>query len=162
MSFYWNDEELVTEPYNKIEKHYYCGRDLLQFPEGKTLMYTILCVDLSEGFLADVFSDGEIVKLWSDESTVPKKQGQGGQSQPRFHASRDNEIVAWFKKIDRILMDYDRDIVLSINFMHYNRFMSYLHTYNVAKIKQHVRGEYSGLNGVYDCINRLEKDKKKI
>lgn len=122
-------------------------------------MYTILVVDLSECYFADVFSDGEIVKIFEDNSTVPNKQGSGGQSQPRFQATRENEIVAWFKKINRMLMEYDREIILSINWMHYNRFMDYMHTYNKAKIKQHIRGEYSGLCGIHDTINRIEREK---
>lgn len=159
ISLYWNDEELIIEPYDRIEKHYYCGKSLLQFKEGKTLMYSILVVDLSECYFADVFSDGEIKKLFSDDSTVPNKQGSGGQSQPRFQATRHNEIVAWFKKIDRMLMEYDRQVILSINWIHYNRFMEYMHTYNKMKIVQHIRGEYSGLCGIYDTINRLDNRK---
>lgn len=161
LSIYWNDVELITEPYNKIEKHYYCGKDLLQFPECKGRMYTILCVDLSDAILCDIYSDGEVVKLFSEESTVPKKQGQGGQSQPRFQATRDNEIVYWFKKINQLLMQYDREIILSIQYHHLNRFMSYMHEYNRVKIVRDIRGEYSGLAGVYDCLNRLEGEKQK-
>jgi len=121
-------------------------------------MYTILVVDLDECYMADVFSDGEIVKLFADTSTVPKKQAQGGQSQPRFQATRENEMVAWFKTINRALMEYDREIILSIQWMHYNRFIAQMHTYNAAKIKRHIRGEYSGLCGVHDTINRLERE----
>jgi len=124
-------------------------------------MYTILCVDLDEAILADVFSDGEVVKLYADTSMVPKKQGQGGQSQPRYQANRSNEIVHWFKGINEVLKQYDRQITLSIQWMHYKKFLSYLNTYNQAKIIQQISGEYSGLCGVYDCINRLENSKRK-
>jgi len=160
LSLYWNDKELETAPYNKIEKHYYCGRELLQFTEGKTLMYCILVVDLDECYLADVFSDGEVVKLYADTSMVPKKQGQGGQSQPRFQANRANEIVHWFKGINEVLKMYDRQIVLGINWIHYKKFLSYLNTYNQAKVVQQISAEYSGLAGVYDVINRLERAKQ--
>ena len=157
---YWNDEELTTEPYNKIEKHYYCGKELLQFTEGKTLMYCILVIDLDEAYLADVFSDGEVVKLYSDTSMVPKKQGQGGQSQPRYQANRANEIVHWFKEINETLKQYEGPIILGCNWIHYKKFLSYLNTYNQEKIVQQISAEYSGLCGIYDVINRIERAKK--
>ena len=134
---------------------------MLQFPEGKTLIYTILCVDLDECYLADIYSDGEIVKLYADTSQVPKKQGQGGQSQPRYQANRANEIVHWFKNINEILKQYNREIVLAINWIHYNKFMSYMNTYNAQKIVKQISAEYSGLPGIYDTINRLESTKSK-
>jgi len=161
ISIYWNDADLTTESYNKIEKHYYCGRELLQFTEGKTLMYCILVIDLDECYLADVFSDGEVVKLFADTSMVPKKQGQGGQSQPRFQANRSNEIVHWFKSINEVLKIYDRDITLGINHVYEKKFISYLSTYNKAKIQKTISNEYSGLAGIYDTVNRLEYARKK-
>jgi peptide subunit release factor 1 (eRF1) len=124
-------------------------------------MYCILVIDLDECYLADVYSDGEIVKLYADTSMVPKKQGQGGQSQPRYQANRSNEIVHWFKNINEALKQYDRQIILGINWIHYKKFLSYLSTYNSAKIVQQVSIEYTGLTGVYDCISRIESQKKK-
>lgn len=124
-------------------------------------MYCILVVDLDECYLADVFSDGEIVKLYADTSMVPKKQCQGGQSQPRYQANRANAIVHWFKGINEILKQYDREITLACNWIHYSKFMDYLSTYNKQKIVQQISAEYSGLTGVYDVINRLEYAKTK-
>ena len=122
-------------------------------------MYSLLVLSLDQGYFADVYSDGEIVKLWSDTSQVPKKQGQGGQSQPRYQANRANEIVHWFKGINEVLKQYDRQIILGINWIHYSKFMDYLSTYNKAKIIQQVPIEYDGLTGIYDLINRIERQK---
>lgn len=122
-------------------------------------MYCILVVDLDECYLADIYSDGEVVKLYADTSQVPKKQGQGGQSQPRYQANRSNEIVHWFKAINEVLKQYDRQIILAINHIHNNRFISYLSTYNKQKIMQQISNEYGGLAGVYDTINRIEQQK---
>ena len=159
MSLYWNDVELITEPYDKIEKHYYCGKSLLQFKEGKTRMYTILIVSTDEVILCDVFSDGEIVKLYSDTSIVPHKMRPGGQSAHRFAQNRENAIVQWYKEINEKLKEYDREILLGINWINYKKFLSYLSTYNQAKIKEQISNEYDGLPGVYDMINRIERSK---
>jgi peptide subunit release factor 1 (eRF1) len=123
-------------------------------------MYCILVIDLDECYLADVFSDGEVVKLFADTSMVPKKQGQGGQSQPRYQANRSNEIVHWFKSINEVLKQYDRQIILGINWIHYKKFLGYLNTYNREKIAQQISAEYCGLAGIYDVINRLENAKR--
>ena len=160
ISLYWNDEKLIVEEYNKVEKHYYCGKELLQFKEGKTIIYTILVVDVNEYYFADVFSDGEIVKLATDTNIIPGKQKQGGQSHERYMANRENGIVLWFKEINEILKAYDRQIILGINHIYHNKFISYLNTYNKSKIIKEVANEYSGLEGIYDTINRLEKDKQ--
>ena len=122
-------------------------------------MYCILVIDLDECYMADIFSDGEVIKLFAETSMVSKKQGQGGQSQPRYQANRNNEIVQWFKKINEILKEYDRQIILGCNWIHYNRFLDYLNTYNKAKILRQISAEYSGLCGIYDVINRIEREK---
>jgi len=105
-------------------------------------------LDLDECYFADVYSDGEIVKLFEDNSTVPHKMGVGGQSANRFASIRQNEIVHWFKNINEKLKQYDREIIVSCSWPYYNRFLSYLNTYNKAKIVRQISGEYSGLAGV--------------
>jgi len=122
-------------------------------------MYCILVVDTQQVYFADVFSDGEIVKLFEDTSMVPGKMKPGGQSAHRFSQNRKNAIVLWFKEINEVLKQYDREIILGINWIYYNQFISYLSTYNKAKIKQQVSAEYSGLPGIYDIVNRIEKEK---
>lgn len=99
-------------------------------------MYTILCIDLSEAYFADVYSDGEIVKLWADTSMVPGKKKPGGQSAHRYAQNRENEIVQWFKSINEMLKEYDKQVTLAINWINYKKFLSYLSTYNNARLYQ--------------------------
>ena len=120
-------------------------------------MYSILVIDLDECYFADVFSDAEVVKLFNDTSMVQHKMGVGGQSAHRFAQNRQNEIVHWFKKVNEMLKQYDRKIILGINHVYEKRFIGYLHTYNKAKIVKVISNEYSGIEGIYDTINRLEK-----
>lgn len=123
-------------------------------------MYCILVVDLDECYCADVYSDGEVNKLFTDVSLVPHKMGVGGQSAHRFAQIRQNEIVLWFKSINEMLKTVnDKDIILGINHVYERRFLSYLNTYNKNKISKIISNEYSGLEGIYDTINRLENDK---
>ena len=124
-------------------------------------MYSILVVSTDEVYFADVMSDGEIIKLFADTSMVPHKMRPGGQSAHRFAQNRENAIVQWYKEINELLKEYDRAIILSINWINYKKFLSYLNTYNQAKIQQQISGEYDGLPGVYDTINRIEKEKHK-
>ena len=128
MSLYWNDEELIIEPYEKKTKHYFCGKELLRFKEGKSKVYTILVIDLDECCCADVYSDGEIVPIFQEHSTVTKKHKKGGQSAARFARIRDNEITHWFKRIDEYLKKINDDIKLGVNHVYQKRFIETLST----------------------------------
>jgi peptide subunit release factor 1 (eRF1) len=159
ISIYWNDEKLIVEPYDRKQKHYYCGKELLIFKQGKTLIYQILAVDYDEVAYAEVFSDGEIRVLWKDTSFIPHKMKPGGQSAHRFSQNRDNEITAWFKKIDRYLMKVSGEIIVDMSDVYYKRFYNTLHTYNKAKVKERLHTSYGGLTGIYQVVNMLEKRK---
>jgi len=123
-------------------------------------MYTILIVDLSECYCAQVMSDGEINKIMHLTSEVPNKHKKGGQSAPRFARIRENAITQWFKRINEYLKDVKADnILLGINFMYQRRYMKHMSTYNKEKIIRTERNEYGGLSGVYQYINLLESEK---
>jgi len=156
---YWNNEELTVEPYARKTKHYYCGKELLKFDNIRTRIYTLLIVDLDECYCADVYTDGEIVKRFSEHSAVPHKMKKGGQSAARFARIRDSEITLWFKRVNEYLKKIDSEIYLGINFMYKRRFLSYLSTYNKEKIKEIHKNEYNGLTGIYQFISKLESDK---
>lgn len=160
ISIYWNDYELTIEPYRQIKKHYFCGKELLKFPDTKSIVYTILVVDYSECYCANVYSDGEIVKLFGDTSDVPNKHKKGGQSAQRFQRAREGEIKKWFKDINQWMKGVQSEnIILGISSIYYNRFKNHLSTYNQNKIKTNISTGYSGLTGIYDMINTIEKDK---
>lgn len=162
ISIFWDDENLKIEPYNKIKKVYYCGRELLKFNTSKTVIYTILVIDLDECYCADVYSDGEIKKRFAEHSEVPHKHKCGGQSAARFQRIRDSEITLWFKRINEYLKRVNGDIDLGISFVYKARFLSKLSTYNKAKIRMIRKTEYSGLTGIYDQINKIEAEKGNI
>jgi len=123
-------------------------------------MYTILLIDTDECYCADVYSDAQIVKLFAMESDIPRKMKPGGMSQHRFAQIRDNSIVLWFKDINEKLKTLEsREITLGISHVYQARFMSYLSTYNKQKIKERKPIECANLAGIYDMINRLERDK---
>ena len=158
ISLYWNDETLVVEPYDKINKVYHCGNELQTHNDNKRILYTILVLDLSECYCANVYSDGEIVKLFSDTSLVPKKHKKGGQSAPRFGRIRENAITKWFKDVNMLLSEINEDIILGMSPIYYQRFWAHLSTYNKEKVLDHRNSAYSDISGVYDLLNDLRRN----
>lgn len=147
---------MLVEPYNLNKKIYYCGRELLKFTQDKSLIYRILSVDYDEVAYAEIYSDGEIKVVWHEHSCVPKKQDAGGQSAKRFQQNRLNEIKAFWKKIDRFLMNINGDIFVDISDIYYNNFYEHLHTYNKQKIIMHTHTSYSGISGIYQMIPKCK------
>jgi peptide subunit release factor 1 (eRF1) len=131
----------------------------LKFTASKTIMYTMLIVDLSEAYCAHVYSDGEIKRIFELRSEVPNKHKKGGQSAARFARQRENEITQWFKLINETLKPIKTELYVSITFVYRKRFHNHLTTYNKEKIKQYDRHEYSGITGVYQYISLLEENK---
>lgn len=158
---YWNDEELIVEPYDRKQKHYFCGKELLRFPDTKSLMYQILVMDYDECCFAKVYSDGEIEVVFNEKSQVPHKHRKGGQSAARFAWTRDVEITHWFKKIDEMLKGISEEFYLGISSVYSKRFLDTLSTYNHDKVKEIHSTEYTDLCGIYQFINKLESFKNK-
>ena len=125
-------------------------------------MYQIVLVDFDECYIAKVYSDGEILKLFEDTSLVPHKMGVGGQSALRFQKIRENEIVQWFKSINEQIMKLDGEIILGISSVYYNKFEKCLHTYSKNKIARHMPIECNGLSGIYSLLNTLHREKKNV
>jgi peptide subunit release factor 1 (eRF1) len=109
--------------------------------------------------LAEIYSDGNIKILINEDSLVPNKQGSGGQSSVRFSRNRENAIVQWYKTINEYITPITKDITLGIQFCVQEKFLSYLHTYNKAKIKNIERAEYCNISGVYQFLERLKEKK---
>ena len=122
-------------------------------------MYQILVLDLEECCFAEVYNDGEIKEIFSHHSEVPHKHRKGGQSAPRFARIRENEITLWYKKINEYLKEVKGEIYVGMSSIYYNRFLKHLSTYNKQKIIKRITSEYSGSTGIYDMLNRLEKEK---
>lgn len=161
ISIYWDNDELTIEPYNKVKKVYYCGKELLKFKEQKVLVYQILLIDYDEAYLGRVYSDGEIVKVFHKYSYVPKKHKAGGQSAQRYARIREEKIKCWFKSINEKLKEIDGDLIVGMSTMYRNNFKKYLSTYNLNKIKQWEKIEYNGLTGIYQLVGKLEPRKQK-
>lgn len=162
ISLYWNDEELIVEDYNKKQKHYFCGKELLRFPETKTIIYQILSVDYSECAFGRVYSDGEIEVLFKDTSLVSSKQDAGGQSAKRYQMNRQNEIVQWFKEINERLKSIEGNFYVGMSGIYYKRFFDLLSTYNQQKVIGRKSCEYAGVTGIYQMVRLLESEKGNI
>jgi len=159
---YWNDEELVVEPYHKKQKQYYCGKELLRFSGNRSKVYTICIVDLTECVLADVYSDAEIVKRIDISANIDRPHKTGGQSAQRFARIRENQITQYFKRINEHMKKVDGEIYLGISFVYKKRFLNKLNTYNLNKIKRINKTEYGGMTGIYQFINKLEIEKGNV
>lgn len=143
-----------------MQKHYFCGKELLRFDGERSVIYTVLVFDLDEACLARVWSDGEIEKLFADQSLVPHKMKPGGMSANRFQHGRDDAIKEWFKKLNEVLMRVDAErVVVGCSSIYFKRFFDGLHSYNRAKIGEQRTIEYSGLTGVYQLVKALEAEK---
>lgn len=143
------------EGYESNKKLYFCGRELKRYIGTKTILYTILSLDLSEACLANVYSDNEIEVLFQEDSFIDNKQRSGGQSAPRFQRIRQAQIKQWYKKLDSILMKYSNNIIIDINNINQKPFTRQLHKYNEDKIERFINSGYSGLNGIYQSLNIL-------
>lgn len=159
ISLYWNDEELIVETYKRKQKYYFCGRELLRFPETKTIVYQILAMDYSECAFARVYSDGEIEVIFKDTSLIPSKQDAGGQSAKRFQQNRQNEIVQWFKDIDDKLKAITGCFYVGMSSIYFPKFYDLLSTYNKQKVIKRMSCEYSGITGIYQMVRLLEKER---
>lgn len=118
-------------------------------------------MDLNDVAFAQVYTDGEIKILHTDRSVVPNKHNKGGQSKERFQRSRENEITQWYKEINESLTQYKGEFYVGMSKVYYKRFYNTLSTYNKQKIKERLNCETSGVSGLYDLTNRLERLKSK-
>lgn len=124
-------------------------------------MYKVLSIDYTDVCLANVYSDAEIEIVFKDVSDVQNKHRKGGQSAARFARARDNDIVQWFKSINEKLKPIEGEIYVGMSSIYYNKFISYLSTYNKAKIKKRITCEYAGVTGAYQMVNILEREKNR-
>ena len=123
-------------------------------------MYSILVLDLSECYFADVYSDSEIKCIFNKQSMIPNKHKKGGQSAKRFAQNRQNAIVQCFKKINLMLKECKQEkIHLGISPIYQKRFMKYLSTNNINRIIHFQPIEYTNISGIYQYVSSLEKDK---
>ena len=67
---YWDDNILTVVPYERKQKLYHCGKQLLKVKNDKKIKYTILVLDLRDAYCANVYTDGEIQKIFDINSTV--------------------------------------------------------------------------------------------
>jgi len=118
-----------------------------------------LLVDYDEAYFAEVYTDGEIKKIFSEQSYVPKKHKKGGQSAARFARIREEKIKQWFKKINELLKSSEGEIIIGISSIYQNHFKKYLSSSNQRKILSWEKSEYSSLSGIYQMINKKEKEK---
>lgn len=125
-------------------------------------MYQIFVIDYSHCCFANVYSDAEIEIVYSKTSQVPNKHRKGGQSQMRFQRGRQEAIKQWFKSANEFLKTVDGEIYLGISDFYKNGFMTLLSTYNKQKIKVQYPSEYCNLSGIYQMINRIEKNKTPV
>lgn len=162
LSFYYNDLDLIVEPYDSIKKQYYCGKELKTYIKEKTVLYTILTIDLSSVLLVHVYSDGEIKTLYKADSWIDNKQGSGGQSAARFQRLRQGQIIQWYKQHNAFLLTQElNNIILDMQIVYSKQFLEQLHSYNKPKITRLVSSGYSGsISGVYQTIAIIEKEKK--
>jgi peptide chain release factor subunit 1 len=150
---YWDDEDLSIEQYDRNKKFYSCGKKLVRIEKDKKLKYTVVIIDLSETYCANIYEDGEIEKLFHFDSHVPRKHKAGGQSQHRFERDREQAIIQYFNVINNKLKDIDTQIIIAINFIYKNWFSDYLSTENKNKILKFVTTEYGGETGIYQFRN---------
>lgn len=100
----WVIEPPLPVPYLKyyVENHFLLEPLESMLDEGET--YGLLVMDLGEATLGR-FQGGRIEMLWTDESLVPNKHGQGGQSSQRFARLRQEAIHVWSQKIEEKLKE---------------------------------------------------------
>lgn len=152
---YWDDNVLTVEPYERKQKKYFCGRRLDKVERTKTILSTVLVIDLEEVYCANIYNDGEIEKVFEFNSEVPSKHHSGGQSAQRFARVREGAIIHYFKKINDKLKEVNTNFIVGMNFIYRNQFESYLSTPNKNKLLEYRTIEYGGISGVYQLRNEL-------
>lgn len=155
MSLYWNDSELIVEPYERKTQHYHCGKKLLRFEEKLSVAFTLFILDLSECYCARVFSDGTFEKVLSETSFIHSKHRKGGQSASRFQRGRDEAITQWFKKVTAFFDRLEAPIHLVTSFVYKDRVLSHMSNINKAKISKVGKCQYTGEIGAHQYIKQL-------
>lgn len=150
---YWNDENLTVEPYERKRKYYFCGKHLKKPEKKKALKATIVVIDLSECYCANIYTDNEIEKVFAFDANVPHKHSAGGQSAQRFARIREAAITLYFKKINEKLSALNTPLIIAMNFIYRNRLQDNLSTKNTQKILRFETTEYGGETGVYQFRN---------
>lgn len=158
MSLYWDDEDLLIEPYERKQKKYHCGKVLQKIKKEKKIKFVVVIIDLNECYCAKIYDDGEIEKIFQINSDVGNKHQQGGQSAQRFSRKREQQIIAYFKEINEKLKDIENNFIIGINFIYKNRFEGYLSTENKNKLIRFETIEYGGMTGCYQFRNIHLKD----
>jgi len=152
---YWNDCELIVEPYNRKTQHYHCGTRLLRFENELSISFTLFILDLKECYCARVFSDGTFEKVLSDRSFIQNKHRKGGQSASRFQRGRDEAITQWFKKVNTFFDKLEAPIHLVTSFVYKDRVLSHMSNTNKSKILRFGKCQYTGETGTYQYIKQL-------
>ncbi len=158
MSLYWNDENLLVEPYERKKKKYHCGKTLQKIKKEKKIKFVVVIIDLSECYCANIYDDGEIEKIFQINSNVGNKHQQGGQSAQRFSRIREQQITLYFKRINEKLKDIKNNFIVGINFIYKSRFEGHLSTENKNKLIRFETIEYGGLTGCSQFRNIHLKD----
>jgi len=155
---YWDDNDLLVEPYERKKKRYFCGKKIIKPKKDRKIKCVIVIVDLSETYCAKIYDDGDIEKIFSMNPNIPNKQKAGGQSQRRFERGREQKIIHYFKKINEKMDKIQSDFIIGINFIYRQKLEKYLSAENKQKLIKFVPIEYSGLTGVSQYRNKILKD----
>lgn len=144
LSFYWNDEKLIVEPYELNRKRYYCGRELQKITKKKNIKFTVVIVDLTECYCANIYDDGDIEKIFQMTSGVGNKHRQGGQSSQRFSRIREQQIIAYFKRINERLKRLKNNFIIGVNFIHRAKLEHFLSSEVKNNLLRWTTTEYGG------------------
>ena len=156
---YWDNNDLLVEPYERKRKQYHCGNSLKKIRPYKKEKFVIIVIDLTEAYCSKIYSDGEIEKIFEISSGVPSKIKAGGQSARRYARIREQKIVEYFKRINERLSDVESKFIIGISFVYQNRLEKYLSTENKKKIIKFTSIEYSGFTGCHQLRNMEMKIK---
>lgn len=93
--------------------------------------------------------------LWSEDSFVPKKQRQGGQSSVRFSRNREIALLNWFSKINSKLNEIKPEkLLVGIHESNWSDLESKLSTSIKRSIIARDSVSYNNQNGIQELINK--------
>jgi len=162
ISIYWNDKELTIDDYSYNREIYFCGTTLKPIKKNRKIIEKIILFDLTNLTVAEIFEDYDYNILIKSKTHINNKHRKGGQSHERFARIREEQVKAWFKRINEKITSLNGKFNVGCTIFYYNQFFDCLTNENKEKIIGQVSSEYSDESGINQHINKLRGETSKL
>lgn len=153
------DDKLTIKEYLRNEKKYFCGKDFLDISyretKGDCVLVTLDANECTIGLVSNYMK-----VLWTEQSTVPRKQDAGGQSELRYEKNRQLALVHWLKRCSDMLKKLvkNRKLIIGGPGPVKKEFLNYFKYDKIIAIKDIGNTDEQGLKELFDKSLKDIKD----